>query len=191
MVWHQVWAGSVLMTQLLFCLPAGCWLCVQGMCKHYVFVASAGAYKANNIELMHFEGDERKSSAGELQQQQQCRAGTCSVTACSAHHGMPCSSADLAWTSGFLQLRAAAAAAAGCNGPVSVNNAATGHVGMAMRQLMLRCTVAVLCCTPGHVAVERYLESEGLPFTVFQPLYIYGAHTAKDCEQWFIDRIIR
>jgi hypothetical protein len=34
------------------------------MCKHYVFVASAGAYKANNIEPMHFEGDERKSSAG-------------------------------------------------------------------------------------------------------------------------------
>jgi hypothetical protein len=50
---------------------------------------------------------------------------------------------------------------------------------------------AVLCCASGHVAVEKYLESEGLPFTVFQPLYIYGAHTAKDCEQWFIDRIIR
>lgn len=78
----------------------------KGMCKHYVFVSSAGAYKADNIEPMHFEGDERKSSAG-------------------------------------------------------------------------------------HVAVERYLESEGLPFTVFQPLYIYGPHTAKDCEQWFIDRIIR
>lgn len=39
--------------------------------------------------------------------------------------------------------------------------------------------------------MERYLESEGLPFTVFQPLYIYGPHTAKDCEQYFIDRIIR
>lgn len=26
---------------------------------------------------------------------------------------------------------------------------------------------------------------------MFQPLYIYGPHTAKDCEQWFIDRIIR
>lgn len=35
------------------------------MCKHYVFVSSAGAYKANNIEPMHFEGDERKASAGE------------------------------------------------------------------------------------------------------------------------------
>jgi hypothetical protein len=26
---------------------------------------------------------------------------------------------------------------------------------------------------------------------VFQPLYIYGAYTAKDCEQWFMDRILR
>ena len=43
----------------------------------------------------------------------------------------------------------------------------------------------------GHVAVEQYLKSEDLPFTVFQPLYIYGPHTAKDCEQWFLDRILR
>ena len=43
----------------------------------------------------------------------------------------------------------------------------------------------------GHVAVEQYLKSEDLPFTIFQPLYIYGPHTAKDCEQWFLDRILR
>lgn len=43
----------------------------------------------------------------------------------------------------------------------------------------------------GHVAVENYLEEQGLPYTVFQPLYIYGAYTAKDCEQWFMDRILR
>lgn len=43
----------------------------------------------------------------------------------------------------------------------------------------------------GHVAVEHYLESEKLPYTVFQPLYIYGPHTAKDCEQWFLERILR
>lgn len=43
----------------------------------------------------------------------------------------------------------------------------------------------------GHVAVENYLVEQGLPFTVFQPLYIYGPHTAKDCEQWFMDRIMR
>eukprot|EP00775_Hariotina_reticulata_P006212 gene6211-6448_t len=78
----------------------------KGMCRHYVFVASAGAYKASNIEPMHFEGDERKASAG-------------------------------------------------------------------------------------HVEVEKYLAAERLPYTVFQPLYIYGPHTAKDCEQWFVDRVIR
>eukprot|EP00877_Chromochloris_zofingiensis_P002016 jgi/Chrzof1/11815/Cz06g11010.t1 len=74
--------------------------------KHYVFVSSAGAYKADSIEPMHMEGDARKSSAG-------------------------------------------------------------------------------------HVAVETYLEEQKLPYTVFQPLYIYGQHTAKDCEQWFVDRVVR
>lgn len=78
----------------------------KGKVKHYVFVGSAGAYKANDVEPMHVEGDERKASAG-------------------------------------------------------------------------------------HVAVENYLKQEGLPYTVFQPLYIYGPHTAKDCEQWFMDRILR
>lgn len=34
-------------------------------------------------------------------------------------------------------------------------------------------------------------QEQGLPFTVFQPLYIYGPLTAKDCEQWFVDRVIR
>eukprot|EP00878_Enallax_costatus_P043094 GHUV01050772.1.p1 GENE.GHUV01050772.1~~GHUV01050772.1.p1 ORF type:complete len:140 (+),score=0.02 GHUV01050772.1:133-552(+) len=43
----------------------------------------------------------------------------------------------------------------------------------------------------GHVQVEHYFESEGLPYTVFQPLYIYGPHTAKDCEWWFVDRSVR
>lgn len=43
----------------------------------------------------------------------------------------------------------------------------------------------------GHVGVEAALAGAGLPFTVFQPLYIYGPHTAKDCEQWFLDRIVR
>jgi hypothetical protein len=37
---------------------------VQGMCYHYVFVSSAGAYKANDTEPMHVEGDARKGSAG-------------------------------------------------------------------------------------------------------------------------------
>ena len=33
----------------------------------------------------------------------------------------------------------------------------------------------------GHVPVEQYLQSEGLPYTIFQPLYIYGPHTGKVC----------
>lgn len=74
--------------------------------SNYVFVGSAGAYKANSIEPMHVAGDERKASAS-------------------------------------------------------------------------------------HVAVENYLAEVGAPFTVFHPLYMYGAHTAKDCEQWFMDRIVR
>lgn len=43
----------------------------------------------------------------------------------------------------------------------------------------------------GHVEVENYLKSQQIPSTVFQPLYIYGPNTAKDCEQWFVDRVIR
>jgi hypothetical protein len=43
----------------------------------------------------------------------------------------------------------------------------------------------------GHVAVEQYLERIRAPYTVFHPLYMYGEHTAKDCEQWFIDRLVR
>ncbi len=42
-----------------------------------------------------------------------------------------------------------------------------------------------------QVEVEKYLEEQDLPYTVFQPQYIYGPYTNKDCEQWFIDRIIR
>lgn len=38
----------------------------QGMVKHYVFVSSAGAYKADSIEPMHVEGDARKASAGHV-----------------------------------------------------------------------------------------------------------------------------
>ena len=42
-----------------------------------------------------------------------------------------------------------------------------------------------------HVGVENYLAEIGAPFTVFHPLYMYGAHTSKDCEQYFLDRIVR
>jgi hypothetical protein len=34
-----------------------------------------------------------------------------------------------------------------------------------------------------HFFVEEYLKEQRLPFTIFRPLYIYGAYTGKDCEQ--------
>ena len=43
---------------------------VQDKAQHYVFVASAGAYKANEIEPMHVEGDKRKGSAGHVKVEQ-------------------------------------------------------------------------------------------------------------------------
>lgn len=39
---------------------------MQGKVAHYVFVASAGAYKSNKIEPALFEGDARKDSAGHV-----------------------------------------------------------------------------------------------------------------------------
>lgn len=42
-----------------------------------------------------------------------------------------------------------------------------------------------------HTLLSRYLEEQDLPYTVFQPLYLYGEHTGKDCEQWFMDRVLR
>ncbi len=39
----------------------------QHKVNHYVFVSSAGAYKADPIEPCHFEGDARKSSAGHVE----------------------------------------------------------------------------------------------------------------------------
>lgn len=32
---------------------------------------------------------------------------------------------------------------------------------------------------------------QDLPYTVFHPLYMYGEFNGKDCEQWFMDRILR
>ncbi len=39
---------------------------LQGSVQHYAFVGSAGAYKANDVEPMLVEGDERKASAGHV-----------------------------------------------------------------------------------------------------------------------------
>ena len=70
----------------------------KGKVSQYVFVASAGAYKANAMEPMHVEGDARN-------------------------------------------------------------------------------------LTKAHGEVEVYLKDQGVPYTIVQPLYIYGPLTAKDCEQ--------
>ena len=32
---------------------------------------------------------------------------------------------------------------------------------------------------------------QDLPYTVFQPLYIYGPDVNKDCDQWFLERLLR
>lgn len=32
---------------------------------------------------------------------------------------------------------------------------------------------------------------QALPYTVFQPLYIYGPHTGKDYMRFFLDRLLR
>ena len=32
---------------------------------------------------------------------------------------------------------------------------------------------------------------QGLPYTVFQPLYIYGPYSAKDYMGYFLDRLLR
>jgi len=51
----------------------------QGKVKHYVFVSSAGAYKANSVEPIHMEGDERKASAGHVKVKIEARISTCAV----------------------------------------------------------------------------------------------------------------
>jgi nucleoside-diphosphate-sugar epimerase len=139
--------------------------------KHYVYVSSAGAYKANSVEPMHVEGDERKASAGELgregAQGQGAAARLCGLLLASCRPPL--------WAAGG------------------------GRCGLGRRGSRLHDAPPDVPTPlqpphpspPGHVEVEKYLAASGLPFTVFQPQYIYGPHTAKDCEQWFMDRIAR
>mmetsp|Transcript_38664 Transcript_38664/g.98886 ORF Transcript_38664/g.98886 Transcript_38664/m.98886 type:complete len:370 (+) Transcript_38664:130-1239(+) len=42
-----------------------------------------------------------------------------------------------------------------------------------------------------HFFVEEYLKEKRVPATIFRPLYPYGEFSPKDCEQWFMDRILR
>ena len=39
--------------------------------------------------------------------------------------------------------------------------------------------------------MEEYLRAQRVPYTIFRPLYPYGEFSPKDCEQWFMDRILR
>jgi hypothetical protein len=57
----------------------------QGKLKHYVFVASAGAYKADPIEPCHFEGDARKSSAGHVEVENYLKVRICAMSMCEIH----------------------------------------------------------------------------------------------------------
>jgi len=57
--------------------------------------------------------------------------------------------------------------------------------------VMPHCPQDEVKATAGHAEVEAYLKKVGMPFSSFRPLYIYGPLTNKDCEQWFLDRIMR
>jgi hypothetical protein len=58
-----------------------------------------------------------------------------------------------------------------------------------MRAKLTRATNQMIFCA--LLQVEDYLEDVDAPYTVFQPQYMYGPYNAKDCEQWFLDRIVR
>ena len=53
----------------------------SGYVQQFIFVASAGAYVANDIEPMHVEGDPRKEQAGHVQ----VRVGSCLASLTIAH----------------------------------------------------------------------------------------------------------
>jgi hypothetical protein len=120
---------------------------------HYVFVASAGAYKANKMEPVLVEGDPRKESAGhvvvEKYLEEQVRMDAFWVL---PHHMpfLPC----IAWTHAW-------------------------HCCCLHRDCDVKCQSA------------RLLAWQGLPYTVFQPLYIYGPYSAKDYMRFFLDRLMR
>ena len=42
----------------------------------------------------------------------------------------------------------------------------------------------------GKADTERWLQSEGIPFTSFRPTYIYGPGNYNPIERWFFDRIL-
>ena len=145
----------------------------QGKVKHYVFVGSAGAYAADSVEPMHVEGDKRKASAG-------ARSGPAAL--CAAKRACRlCLQQQPQLRQQLLVLPAEARGPAAARLPPAAAAAALRRHACA--DMLLHAAAAPATSPPGHVAVEQYLEQEQLPYTVFQPLYIYGPHTAKDCEQ--------
>ena len=156
--------------------------------KHYVFVGSAGAYEANSVEPMHVEGDKRKPSAGGLSQ---CGSLPPLAGLKSLQRGGWRGTADVART----MHRSAPGTSVFMTAPPHHARHVVTEVHLV--DCALPCTLPTLpvvapksrmlqLCAPsraGHVEVEEYLVRQDLPYTVFQPLYIYGPHTAKDCEQ--------
>ena len=67
------------------------------------------------------------------------------------------------------------------------------HLGQEcrMQRQSMRRGTASAACTQCRTLILRYLEEQDLPYTVFQPLYLYGEYNGKDCEEWFMDRVLR
>ncbi len=53
---------------------------LQDKVSHYVFVGSAGAYKANKVEPVLTEKDARKDSAGHVAVEKYLEEQVCSIT---------------------------------------------------------------------------------------------------------------
>ncbi|KAF2314878.1 hypothetical protein GH714_037034 [Hevea brasiliensis] len=43
----------------------------------------------------------------------------------------------------------------------------------------------------GHVGVEKYIAEIFSSWAVFRPQYMIGSGNNKDCEEWFLDRVVR
>lgn len=149
--------------------------------KHYVFVGSAGAYEASSVEPMHVEGDKRKPSAGGYLMWA-CWCAVLSPCVWRATRKAACWHAKRGDGQSFLQC---------CRGATcQETHLRRGLLCIACQQPQKAYACGLRLFMPadgsthaGHVEVEEYLVRQDLPYTVFQPLYIYGPHTAKDCEQ--------
>ena len=124
---------------------------LHGKEQHHVFVASAGAHVPNGLHAGLKEGD--------MQTCQMRCMHACMWDAKHTEHRTPC---------GLLQGKVqhyVFVASAGAYVPDVL------HAGLKEGDKRKE--------SAGHVPVEQYLQSEGLPYTIFQPLYIYGPHTGK------------